>query len=100
MQDIPENGADVAHLACVHTAGVSSGADTDYKDRLPGKLHTHKWSVKWEALPEPHTHIGRTTLTLTNVLFGLEVKALTMYVTADQVGPGEEMGCKWLCAAI
>ena len=84
-QDIPENGADVAHLDCLHGAGVSSGSGTNYKELISGKLHTHTWTARWEGLPHPSTHIGRMTLTMTNIILGLKVKALDITSVADQV---------------
>ena len=87
VQDIPENGADIAHLTYLHGTGVSSGSGTDFKDLPSGKLHSHEWSVKWEAQPPPTSHIGRMTLKLTNIVFGMKIKALDFHVTADQVSP-------------
>lgn len=85
VQDIPENGADMAHLTYLHSAGVSSGSGVNFKEPLSAKLHTHQWEAKWEALPAPTTHIGRVTVKLTNIILGLKVKALYLNVTADQV---------------
>ena len=86
IQDIPENGADVAHLTYLHSAGVSSGSGVNFKEPLSGKLHTHQWEAKWEALPAPTTHIGRMTLKLSNTILGVKFKTLDLNVTADQVG--------------
>lgn len=85
LQDIPENGADIAHLTYLHGTGVSSGSGTDFKDLLSGKLHSHEWTVKWEPQLPPSGHIGRMTLKLTNIVFGVKIKPLDFYITADQV---------------
>ena len=74
----------MSHLNYLHGAGISSGAEVDYKELLSGKVHSHIWSGKWEALPTPH--IGRLTLTMTNAFFGVTVKALDVTAVADQVG--------------
>ncbi len=85
LQDIPENGADVAHLTYLHHAGVSSGSEINYRDLLSAKLHTHNWTACWESLPEPSSYIGRMTLTMTNKIFGVSVKSLDITSVADQV---------------
>ena len=85
FQDIPENGADVAHLTYLHHAGVASGSDMNFRDLLVGKILTHNWTAKWESLPEPLSYIGRMTLTMTNKIFGVPFRALDITSVADQV---------------
>ncbi len=85
LQDIAENGADVAHLTYLHGAGVSSGAGMDYRELLSGKLHTHSWTARWESLPKPSTYVGRMTLTMTNSILGVNFKSLDITSIADQV---------------
>ncbi len=85
LQDIPENGADVAHLTYLHGAGVSSGSGMNYRELLSGKLHTHSWTARWESLPEPSTYVGRMTLTMTNSILGVNFKSLDITSIADQV---------------
>ena len=80
----------MAHLTYLHSAGVSSGSGVNFKEPLSGKLHTHQWEAKWEALPAPTSHIGRMTLKLSNTILGLKFKALNLSVTADQVSCGQE----------
>ncbi len=75
----------MSHLNYVHGAGVSSGSDVDYKKFLSSKLHSHRWSGKWEALPAPTSHIGRLTLSMTNVILGVTIKTLNVTAVADQV---------------
>ncbi|XP_064395396.1 cholesterol 7-desaturase nvd-like [Halichondria panicea] len=88
IQDIAENGADVAHLTYLHGAGVSSGAGMDYRELLSGKLHTHSWTARWESLPKPSTYVGRMTLTMTNSILGVNFKSLDITSIADQMGCG------------
>ncbi len=76
----------MSHLNYLHTAGISSGSEVDYKELLLGKLHSHEWSGNWEVLPEPSSHVGRLTLSMANIILGVKVKALNFNVTADQVG--------------
>ncbi len=53
LQEISENGADIAHLQVLHEAGVVAGANLDHKTSWLAKLITHHWNVKWEPLPPP-----------------------------------------------
>lgn len=57
----------------------------NYKDIFLGKIHQHDWTGKWEAIPEPNSHIGRLTLQMVNSFLGVRVTSLNMNVTADQV---------------
>lgn len=88
IEDIPENGADILHLTYLHSAGVSSGSGTDFKNLLSGKLHYHEWSVNWEALSPPDSHIGHMTLKVANVILGVRIKQFYVNVSVDQIGPG------------
>ena len=51
MQDISENGADVAHLTTVHESGVQAGSAVDYANKWLGKVLTHNWKVRTERNP-------------------------------------------------
>ena len=64
---------------------MSSGSDINFKKLVSGKLHTHEWTVNWEAQPAPNNHIGRMVLKMTNIIFGVRVHALDFHVIADQV---------------
>ena len=48
MQDISENGADVAHLTTVHKSGALAGSAIDYANKWLGKVLTHNWKVLTE----------------------------------------------------
>ena len=57
LKDIPENGADVAHLKTVHETGVQAGRSVDYKlSNIFGRIITHHWEVytsnSWLAGPD------------------------------------------------
>ena len=45
MQDISENGADVAHLTTVHEMGILAGSAVDYANKWLGKVLTQSWKV-------------------------------------------------------
>ncbi len=75
----------MSHLTYLLGAGVASGADVNFKELLSGKLHSHKWKAFWEALEAPH--VGRLTLTMSNVILGFQVHYLDITSEADQVSP-------------
>lgn len=53
IEEIPENGADLAHLPVLHKVGVVAGAKLDFTASRLANFLTHHWNVKWEALPPP-----------------------------------------------
>lgn len=46
IQDIPENGADIAHLESVHGPAMLSGSDLRYSRSEIYTLFTHNWTAK------------------------------------------------------
>ena len=51
MQDISENGADVAHLTTVHEMSILAGSAVDYANKWLGKVLTQSWKVRRERNP-------------------------------------------------
>ena len=47
IQDIPENGADNAHLEAVHGPSILSGSDVRFS-RTKFSIGSHVWSAKYE----------------------------------------------------
>ncbi|KAI9563174.1 hypothetical protein GHT06_010632 [Daphnia sinensis] len=96
IQEIPENGADVAHLAYLHGPSMLFGSDLtaiaredDRKTKSwPPILH-HHWEVGWKG-PEPGSpdwHLAVTTIKHDLRLFG-RIPFILMDVEAKQIGPG------------
>lgn len=96
IQEIPENGADVAHLAHLHGPSMLFGSDL--KD-ISGKnepgpsgltpVLKHHWKVGWTG-PEPDSddqHIAVTSIQHDFRLFG-RLPFIMMDVEAKQIGPG------------
>jgi cholesterol 7-dehydrogenase len=98
IQEIPENGADVAHLAHLHGPSMLGGSDLTFIDKsnCPGKLNGtsapilhHHWEVGWQG-PEhgaADCHIAVTTIKHDLRLFG-RIPFILMEVEAKQIGPG------------
>lgn len=87
IEEIPENGADVAHLKQLHGPFMASGIDLRTSHSKYWKFVHHDWSGNWEASTEDK-HIGVLSLHHTVRLFGLDTKLFNMNVTAQQIGPG------------
>ena len=87
VQDILENGADLAHLTSLHETGVAAGTGVEFnRSKWLGRFITHHWDVNWKALDPPLAHIGRMTLGATQKLFGRWLlKPLYFNVVVDQV---------------
>lgn len=49
-KEIPENAADIAHLAHLHTPGFVSGVDLRYTNSKTWKFLRHDWKVKYKTL--------------------------------------------------
>lgn len=85
MQDIPENGADLQHLDCVHSPLITSGIDLRQMWSALWSFGNHSWTAKWEQNPAPNEHIGTLQLTHSMNLFGKAFRPIDMDVTAQQV---------------
>lgn len=77
IQEIPENGADVAHLNAVHGPGIGGRALT--------ALSRHLWNAEWSPGPQ---HIATLRLTHQLDLFG-KLRLIKMDVCANQVSDDE-----------
>ncbi|XP_052746256.1 cholesterol 7-desaturase nvd [Bicyclus anynana] len=82
IQEIPENGADVAHLNAVHNISIFSDAGVKYPflNRLIGH---HIWGAEWQKGDEDHVakiKISQKYLILKMDVFPLEI-------TVNQIGP-------------
>lgn len=82
IQDIPENGADVAHLNAVHSPSLFTNLGEKYP-LLLNVIGRHTWAAEW-ARGEGHTAEMRLTH---DYKFG-KVGIFHMDVVASQIGPG------------
>ncbi|XP_028317975.1 cholesterol 7-desaturase [Gouania willdenowi] len=88
IQEIPENAADVAHLAYLHTPSITSGADLRFTNRRTWKFLRHDWKAQWEPEPGPNHHCSQMLIKHTLTVFGRRISLLDVEVLARQVGPG------------
>uniref|UniRef100_A0A3Q3ILA7 3-ketosteroid-9-alpha-monooxygenase oxygenase component-like C-terminal domain-containing protein n=1 Tax=Monopterus albus TaxID=43700 RepID=A0A3Q3ILA7_MONAL len=88
IQDIPENGADIFHLAHLHTPGFVSGADLRYTNSKTWEFLQHDWKIQWEAESTPNKHCCQTVMKHALTMFGRHWPLFDLHVVARQVGPG------------
>jgi cholesterol 7-dehydrogenase len=91
IQEIPENGSDIAHLDCLHGPSMLYGSDL--KATLNGKRDNriapflkHHWSVIWARDPE-EKHVAVSKLHHEIRVFG-RLSFISVEVEAKQIGPG------------
>jgi cholesterol 7-dehydrogenase len=76
--EIPENGADTAHLDYLHGDFVL--------DFLSAAKHT--WDASWIPQPFPNAHIAKIAIDTQVALFGHKLQLTTVKTRITQVGPG------------
>lgn len=88
IEEIPENGADVAHLKQVHQPFIAAGIDLTAMWNKYLSFGQHHWTANWSQMPAPDGHIGSLKLTHDLTFFGISLPMVYMNVHAMQVGPG------------
>ncbi|CAG5001281.1 unnamed protein product [Parnassius apollo] len=82
IQEIPENGADIAHLNAIHSTSLL----TEIGDRFPF-LHNiigrHFWTAEWSKGKEEHL----ATVNIEQKYLIMKFDAFPIKVTVDQIGP-------------
>lgn len=89
IQEIPENGADIAHLNYLHKSAppITKGSDiirTDLSDVQPAVQHV--WDGKWEVRSEEEKHCGVMHLNQYMTIWGWKVPLTASKLIAEQVG--------------
>ncbi|CAO1389374.1 unnamed protein product [Diamesa serratosioi] len=85
IQDIPENGADNAHLGVVHGPSILAGSDVRFS-RSKLSIGSHVWSAKWnpnEDILEKHM----ATMTLNHSIIVGKLQMVNLDVHVKQIGP-------------
>ena len=78
IQEIPENGADVAHLDYLHGDFVL--------DFISAAKHT--WEASWVAQPFPQQHLAKIAIDTQVAVFGHKLAFSMVKTRITQVGPG------------
>ena len=87
FQEIPENGADTAHLNQIHSHSILTGGDIDSstKDCWYKNIIKHEWMAEWSPCPSPNEHMSSLHLTNINKLFGWTLFQVKFEI--NQIGP-------------
>ena len=89
IQEIPENGADIAHLNYLHLAGVNEGNDvTRIELSKTEPLVKHIWEGSWSCGEEDDDkHIGTMLLKQFMTFAGIQIPLTYTDLKAVQIGP-------------
>lgn len=88
IEEIPENGGDVAHLNAIHAPSILAGSNISNYEKPWCKFARHVWSASWQQHTTPgEEHIGTMKLHHDVKLFG-KFNFISMHVEAKQTGPG------------
>ncbi|CAG2056005.1 unnamed protein product, partial [Timema podura] len=87
IQEIPENGGDVAHLAAVHGPSIFNGSDLRLGQRLLWSFTHHEWAAKWDPNTEPGKTHTATMFLKHEIRFFNKLSLIGMDVRAEQIGP-------------
>ena len=85
IQEVPTNGADLAHLYHVHNPFIYAGVDLTKMWNKYFSFACHKWAGSWTQYPAPDEHIGCLSLTQDLAIFGKTFSPLHLEVKARQV---------------
>ncbi|KAH8263892.1 hypothetical protein KR044_005126, partial [Drosophila immigrans] len=85
IQEIPENGADLAHFAAIHKRSLMSGG-FDLKENLLTNFAYHDWKARYVRIATEVKHIAEVNLSHSIVLFN-KVKCFQINVIGKQLGP-------------
>ena len=85
LQEIPENGADVAHLSQVHGPIMTAGIDLHDMYSWWWSFARHEWAGEWSSDPDVDKHIGTLKLHHSIKIGGYNFRMLDMNVVARQV---------------
>lgn len=85
IQEIPENGADLAHFRAIHNASVLAGG-IDPQNSLLKNAGNHHWEAVWKPSEAPTKHIARVKLKH-SIELTKKCHVFQMDVTGEQIGP-------------
>ena len=86
IQEIPENGADIAHLGEIHVEPFIYGSDLNLLNKLKRfRVFEHEWHAQWNPCAAPNEHMSYIELVNSNKLFGYTLFDVILKVS--QVGP-------------
>ncbi|KAI9585011.1 hypothetical protein GQX74_006906 [Glossina fuscipes] len=85
IQEIPENGADLAHFKAIHEKSILAGGINSVTSRWKGP-GSHHWQAEWKPCESPYKHVARVTLKH-SIEMTSKLHIFEMDVTGEQIGP-------------
>ncbi|CAG0920178.1 unnamed protein product [Notodromas monacha] len=86
IQDLPENGSDVAHLNVLHTPGIPTGSHLNDLDGFLSKIFSHSWTASWTQSSPSYT--SNVALTHIGKVFSRRLPFMDIMSNIEQSGPG------------
>ncbi|XP_071800149.1 cholesterol 7-desaturase nvd-like [Asterias amurensis] len=87
VEEVPENGADIAHLGHLHGPIMFLGRDLREIYNVFWSFAKHEWVGNWDISPD-EKHTGTLSLKHRCTIFGIPLPLMTVSAEAIQVGPG------------
>ncbi|XP_023242861.1 cholesterol 7-desaturase-like [Centruroides sculpturatus] len=81
IQEIPENGSDIKHFDCIHSASILSGKNNQWT------FWSYDWRATWFSNSFPHHHMTSINISGDVKLFGLSLPFVQMKMEVKQIGP-------------
>lgn len=98
LQDLPENGADMAHLPVVHNASLLDGHDLRTFQNGSTQLTAHDFRGSWEPAEPPNDHIAIMKVKQSFKVMGKDLPGSSIDVHIEQVGFSSVfLYSKWYC---
>lgn len=91
IQEVPENGADVAHLSAVHSPFLATGTDLRSIRTAHGprwRFLEHTWSATWWSMDSDAKHLAGAVVKHRLCIFGVPFPPLDFVANVTQIGPG------------
>ncbi|XP_018017327.1 cholesterol 7-desaturase nvd [Hyalella azteca] len=90
IQEIPENGADIAHLGHLHVPSVFKGADlfSVFSSNTFLDVAKHEWRGVWSPMEGEDSHVATVNIEHAFNLKPGGLRLFKMTVQALQIGPG------------
>lgn len=85
MQEIPENGADVAHLNQIHSSSVIGSGSLENRHKWFERILKHEWIANWSPCPAPNQHMSTVETLSISKIFGFKIFELNFNI--KQIGP-------------
>jgi cholesterol 7-dehydrogenase len=88
IEEIPDNGADIAHFGHLHSPIIAAGTDIRSIFQKKWNIFQHLWVAEWAQMEEPNSHIGELRVAHDLGFLSWKLPFTRTNVVVHQVGPG------------